>query len=56
VYLFTSEFGSANLFENGCNYNALIFADTVIHGMAGFYGLAWVLRVYFPGKRRIFCS
>ncbi|KIM38449.1 hypothetical protein M413DRAFT_30000 [Hebeloma cylindrosporum] len=40
------------------NFDALIFFDTLINGVLAFYGLGWVLRVYFPEKKflGIFCS
>ena len=36
------------------NYDVLTFADVFIHWVVGFYGYAWLLRVFFPGKTRVF--
>ena len=32
------------------NYHIFAFFTTLVNGMADFFGLYWVLRVYFPPK------
>jgi hypothetical protein len=60
--LFSIPFTIFHIIENGLlwsnsqkiNHHALIFFDILINGVADYFALTVVLRVYFPGKTILF--